>query len=78
MTILPHAIWKMLHNERTELARPFELPDLAASKAMQMHADEIEVARRFWACPFENLSIGGERSRNGDASGLESKSGSRS
>ncbi len=70
MTILPHAVWKILHYEETELARPFELPDSAASKAMQMHADEIQVARRFWAYPFENLSVGGERSRNADASGL--------
>jgi hypothetical protein len=59
MTIRPHTVWKFLHYERTDLARPLEWIDLAASKAMQMHAEEIEVARRFWACPFQSLSIGG-------------------
>ncbi len=59
MTIRPHTLWKFLHYEGTDLARPLEWIDLAASKAMQMHADEIEVARRFWACPFQSLSFGG-------------------
>jgi hypothetical protein len=72
MTILPHTVWKFLHYEVTDLARPLELMDSAASKAMQMHAEEIEVARRFWACPFQSVSIGGRevmqrQSRSADA-----------
>ncbi len=59
MTILPHTIWKFLQDEVIGVAGPSELIDSAACKAMQMHAEEIEVARRFWACPFQSLNIGG-------------------
>ncbi len=59
MTILPHTVWKFLQHEVIGVARPSELIDSAACKAMQMHAEEIEVARRFWACPFQSLYIGG-------------------
>ncbi len=59
MTILPHTVSKLLHYQVTDVARRSELIDSAARKAMQMHAEEIEVARRFWACPCQSLSIGG-------------------
>ncbi len=63
MTTLPHTImWKLFHYEPTELTNtPRESVDSVAFKAMQMHAEEIEVARRFWACPFQTLSGGSRR-----------------
>jgi hypothetical protein len=62
MTILPHAVSRLLHYQMTAVARPSELIDSAACKAMQMHAEEIEVARRFWACPFQTLHFDGRSS----------------
>jgi hypothetical protein len=56
MTILPHTVSKFLHYHVTAAAMPSQLIDSAACKAMKMHA-EIEVARRFWACPFQSLHI---------------------
>ena len=57
MTILPHTVSKFLHYHVTAAAMPSQLIDSAACKAMKMHAEEIEVARRFWACPFQSLHI---------------------
>ena len=57
MTILSHTVWKFLHFEVRHPVVPVELADSAASKLMQMHAEEIEVARRFWTCPFQSLSV---------------------
>jgi hypothetical protein len=62
MTILPHAVSRLLHYQMTAVARPSQWVDSAACKAMQIHAEEIEVARRFWACPFQTLQIGGRSS----------------
>ncbi len=31
---------------------PFVVPDRAARYAMQRSAERIDVARRYWACPF--------------------------
>ncbi len=41
MTILPHTLLKKFHYRVPESVRAFELIDSAASKAMQMHAEEI-------------------------------------
>jgi hypothetical protein len=61
MTILPHTFRKFLHYQVTDVGRPSELIESAAYKVMQMHAEEIEVARRFWACPFQSLLAAVER-----------------
>jgi hypothetical protein len=31
---------------------PFIVPDRAARSAMQRSAERIDVARRYWGCPF--------------------------
>lgn len=34
------------------LSNPFVMPDRALKAAMRERAEQIDAARRYWACPF--------------------------
>jgi hypothetical protein len=55
MTVLISKIWKFFCHEGHASLKSLGAMDRQVSRAVQRHDAEIEIARRFWACPFQAL-----------------------
>ena len=54
-TIRGQLLWRRLRNLGDGSTKSFTLVDREVSKLIQRRAVEIEIARRFWACPFQTF-----------------------
>ena len=55
-TIRGQLLWRRLRNLGDGSTKSFTLVDREVSKMIQRRAAQIEIARRFWAYPFQTLS----------------------
>ena len=55
-TIRGQLLWRRLRNLGDASTKSFTLVDREVSQMIQRRAAQIEIARRFWACPFQTFS----------------------
>jgi len=55
-TIRGQLLWRRLRNPGDGSTKSFTLVDREVSKMIQRRTAQIEIARRFWAYPFQTFS----------------------